>query len=162
MSFVPEQGRSLGSFNPVRTILFWFLMVGLAVVLWQMVPHRNQGNGSAAIPYSSFMDQVDRNNVASVALHTSSSTAEVQGELRQPAERFETNVPKEVIPDLTERLRKQGATVSVSAMHTSNWTNQAIDWGTLVLLLVGWIFLSRRRNRGQGGVPSQRENRPLG
>lgn len=162
MSFVPGQRRPLGTFSPVRTILFWFLMVVLAVVLWQMAPHHNQRTGRTSIPYSSFMDQVDRNNVASATLYTSPSTTDVQGELRQPAERFETTVPKQAIPDLTDRLRKQGATVNVSEMHSDNWTDRAIDWGTLLLLLAAWILLSRRRNESRGSAPANPENRPLG
>ncbi len=106
MTFVPQQGRS-GNTSVRRTALFWVLMIALATVLWQMDSKEGPGHGPArAISYSDFMSRVDQNNVAGVRLVLSPSTAELRGTLRKPAQNFKVTIPKEVIPDLTERLTR--------------------------------------------------------
>jgi ATP-dependent Zn protease len=161
----------------VRTILFWVLMVALAVVLWQMASKdkdKGAGNsGSAAsMSYSDFIAQVNKNNVSSVRILESPSTAEVHGELRQPVASFRVTIPKESIPELTERLQKQGASIEVSTAQDSNWRTTAINVGPIILIIGLWIFVKRGSRGGSmrfpptsptsSTTPTVPTNRPLG
>ena len=145
--------------SPVaRTILFWVMMIALATVLWQMASSSAPGSPSSAMSYSDFMAQVDKNNVASVRLLESPVTASVQGQLRQPAENFKVTIPKEVIPDLTDRLRKQGASVEVAEVKEGNWVTLLINFSPILLIVGTWIFMMRRmqnrRNPPSPGTPA--------
>jgi ATP-dependent Zn protease len=161
----------------VRTILFWFLMVALAVVLWQMASKdKDSGTGdsgsAASMNYSDFMAQVDENNVSSVKILESRSTAEVQGQLREPSSSFGVTIPKESIPELTQRLQKQGASIEVSSARDSNWRTTALPVVPIILIIVFWIFV-RSGSRGRSmrfpptnpttsTTPTIPTNRPLG
>lgn len=134
--------------STVRTILFWVMMIALAMVLWQMASRPTNQKPSSAMSYSDFMNQVDKHNVGSAKLLVSQSTARIQGQLCTPLENFIVTIPKEVIPDLTDRLRKQGATVEVAEVGDSNWIHLLINLSPILLIVGIWIFMMRRmRNR---------------
>ncbi|MFY9690457.1 MAG: ATP-dependent metallopeptidase FtsH/Yme1/Tma family protein [Candidatus Acidiferrales bacterium] len=177
MTFAPNPPARIGTgmSAAVRTILFWFLMLALAVVLWQMSSkQKGAGNNASAasMTYSDFMAQVDENNVSSVKILESPSTAEVHGQLRQPAASFRVTIPKESIPDVTQRLQKQGASIEVSTAQDSNWRTTALDIGPIFLIVLLWIFARRRSRSGSirnppaspttSTVPTIPTNRPLG
>lgn len=154
-----------------RTILFWLLMAALAVVLWKISSSGQGGNAApgSSMSYSDFMAQVDKNNVASIRLAESPATAEVHGQLRQPPDKFQTTVPKETIPALTEELRKQGVPIDVSEVKTTGWIELIINLSPFVVILAIWIFMIRRmRPRLSPGPPAESTastiptNRPLG
>jgi cell division protease FtsH len=163
MTFVPQQRSYSGGLSPrARTVIFWVLMIALAVVLWQMSPKKT-APAAAAMTYSDFMAQVDKGNVSQAHLYESPSTAEVQGQLRQPPSGFRVTISKETIPDLTDRLRKQGVNVQVSTLQNSGWKATLVNLGPFVLILAIWIFLINRRNRRLGAQPpANAPNRPIG
>ena len=162
MTFAPNGPATRTMPSTTRTILFWSMMIVLAVVLWQMAsksPHQTSGQ---TMSYSDFMDQVDKNNVATARLYVSPSTAEIQGELRQPAQSYKVTSPKEVIPELTERLRKQGARVDVSGISPGNWQSLLINVSPLIVLIGIWIFMLKRvQGRAAQTPPGEPANRPL-
>ncbi len=178
MTFVPNQpgrtGTGAGMPAELRTVLFWLLMVVLAAVLWKMA-NNGKGSGPSAPPsslkYSDFMAQVDKNNVSSLKIVESPATAEVEGQLREPQERFRTTVPKETIPALTDRLRKQGVPVEVSEDNSVSWPRLLVNILPFLIILALWIFMIRRRWRGTRSgqnppatptTPTIPTNRPLG
>jgi cell division protease FtsH len=124
--------------------LFWVMMIALAVVLWEMGSRPNQSKSGSALSYSDFMRYVDQNNIASVRLLESPSIAEIQGQLREPAQNFSVTIPKEVIPELTERLRKQGTSVEVSEIKEATWINILIDYAPILLIVGVWVFMMKR------------------
>jgi len=155
----------------MRTILFWLLMLALAVVLWKMA---QQGQGrpsspSSSMSYSDFMAQVEKNNVASIRLVESPSTAEVEGQLRQPPDKFQTTIPKETIAALTEQLRKEGVPIEVSEQKKRTPEDLAIDISIFIALLGLWFYQVMRRRAGSrpnpttpSTTPTIPTNRPLG
>ena len=176
MTFVPNQsGRpGAGGGMPValRTALFWLMMVVLAAVLWKMA-NTDKGPGSSepssSMSYSDFMAQVDKNNVSSVRLIESPATSEVEGQLREPPERFRTTIPKETIPALTDQLRKQGVRIEVSEQKKISGLNVIVDLLPFFIILVLWIYLVRRKwvrsRQNSPTAPSTATiptNRPLG
>jgi len=137
----------------VRTVLFWVMMIALAVVLWQMASKPNGQKSVSAMSYSDFMNQVDKNNVGSAKLLVSQSTAQIQGQLCTPGQNFSVTIPKEVIPDLTERLRKQGATVEVEEIKDTKLTNLLVNFSPILLIVGIWIFMMRQMRAGRKQSP---------
>jgi ATP-dependent Zn protease len=147
----------------VRIALFGVMMIVLAFVVWQMGSVPKGQRSALAISYSDFMNQVDKNNVGSAKLLVSDSTAEIQGQLREPVQNFSVTIPKEVIPDLTDRLRKQGVVVDVAENRRGSPLNVFVGLLPLLLIVVIWIFriqAMRARQRPPSGPPAK--NQPLG
>lgn len=166
MTFAPDQTRRAGLSPVVRTILFCLMMVALALVLWQMAQKPQESPGGTAMSYSDFMGQVDKSNVASAKLLEGRSTTQIQGQLRQPAQNFSATIPNEVIPDLMQRLQKQGTAVDVreaAGANPASTTSLLMNLAPLlvIFLLTFFIFRLRRnqRNRTQQSTPS---SGPLG
>jgi hypothetical protein len=59
--------------------------------------------------YSEFMQQVEKDNIASGKFYMSQNTAEIRGNLRNPSDSFHATIPREQFTALTERLRRQSA-----------------------------------------------------
>jgi ATP-dependent Zn protease len=168
MTFAPQQSR--GASVPsatARTVIFWVMMIALAVFLWRMASNPRNPPGGMAMSYSDFMTQLEKSNIAAAKLLEGRSTTQVQGQLRQPAtQTFTVTIPNETIPDLMQRLRNEGAVVDVNETAGANpasTTSLLINLAPLlvILLLAIFIFRMRRnqRNRSQQGTPA---NRPLG
>jgi cell division protease FtsH len=159
MSFGPSHGRLAGAASGYRTVQFWVMMIALAAVLWQMASKSRPSPHAPKMSYSEFMDNVDRNNVASVKLVPSQSTADLQGMLRQPNQSFDVTIPKEVIPNLTETLRKQGVSIEVAAEpKEANWVTLMMTLAPIILILGFWIFMMRqmraRQSQSSGAPPA--------
>ena len=164
MTFVPNQEPPRATRSAGRTFLFWLVMLVFAIVLWQMFSTGGKDQGPVRqMSYSDFINQVDLSNVTSVRLLVSPTTAKVEGTLRLASQRFETTIPREVIPDLTERLRKQEVTVEVVELRDASpaKTFQLLAPFILILIAVAFVITKMRaRQRPPGGPPPQ--NQPLG
>ena len=152
----------MGMSPVVRTLLFWVMMIALAVVLWQMASKTGNDKSSPQMSYSDFMSQVDNNNVSTAELFDQKDTAEIDGQLRQPAQKFRVTIPKEVIPDLTERLRKQGVVIRVSSSSRPSWEDLTLNLAPFIVIVGIWAMMMRqmkaKRERATMGGPS---NRPI-
>lgn len=145
MSFAPNPRSSSGMTPVVRTVLFWVLMMALAVILWQMSSTKPRDSDSnQQISYSDFMQDLDKNKIATATFGLSQSTAEVRGALRDPVEGYRTTVPRESVSDLSERLRKQGVNVNVSESPNQTWKTYLANIAPLLLLVGFWIFVMQR------------------
>lgn len=166
MTFAPASTRRGGMSMTSRTLIFWIMMMALAVFLWRLASNTTNPPAAAPMSYSDFAAQVDKGNIASAKLLEGRSTTQIQGQLRQPAQNFAVTIPNEVIPDLMQRLQKQGTTVEV---HEAAGANPASVRSLLInlapllgiLLLAVFIFRMRRNQRSQSqqGTPS---SGPLG
>ena len=154
MTFAPNPRSSTGMTPVVRTVLFWLLMMLLAVVLWRMSSTPRDTGSNTQISYSDFMQQTDKNNIATATFALSQSTADVSGALRDPVEAYRTTVPRESVSDLTDRLRKQGVNVSVSESPNQTWKTYLVNLAPLLLLVGFWIFMMQRMRARQMPPPN--------
>jgi len=166
MTFAPAQNRAAGSSPITRTLIFWIMMMALAVFLWRMANNSPAPSTARTMSYSDFMGEVAQSNIASAKLLEGRSTAQVQGQLRQPAQNFTVTIPDEVISDLMPRLEKQGTAVEVREAAVANpatATALAMNFGPLVIIAIIAFFIFRLRrnqqNRSQQGTAS---SGPLG
>lgn len=130
-------------------MLFWLIMVLLAVLLWRMA-HVAPPKGRQ-MSYSEFLDEVDRKNIQAVALYPARDTVAVRGTLRDTGQEFSTMIPRETLPALTQKLRQQGATIDVKQASEGGWLNLAMNALPLIILVALWIFMMRAmRAKGIG------------
>lgn len=164
MTIAPGQGQKIGVSVAVRTIMFWVMMIALALVLWKMASNSGpERPASSEMTYSDFMANVDLNNIRSAKLLESAATAEIQGQLCNSPRSFSVTVPKEVIPNLTEKLRKQGAIVEVREIRATAWLQLFVEFSPVLAIVGILIFIvrlqqKRRTQPESGNLP----NGPLG
>jgi len=159
MPFVPYRRGNANSASVVRNLLFWVLMVFLAIVLWQMTSKGGRPAQGSPLSYSDFMNQVDASNIRTATLAVMQNTADVSGELKQPVSDYRSTVPRDTLPALLSKLRQQGADVQVKEGAASgNWINFLVGVAPIILLVALWIFMMRqmqsKKDKNEPGQPS--------
>jgi ATP-dependent Zn protease len=144
MSIVPQaRGESIMPWS-VRNVLFWSLMVALAIVLWQMSSRGVSGRSVPVISYSAFMDDVSAGSVGTANVKIAQSTADISGDLKAPEGAYRTTVPRDTLSALLDTLRSKGVIVQVSDASQGNFFLGVAP----ILLLVGfWIYMMRWQMR---------------
>ncbi len=127
-----------------RTVVFWLTMIILATILWRMASVGENRPGAEKLNYTQFMEQVDGQNVGTANFLVSDKTAEVSGSLRGSHKAYTTTAPNEVIPDLTDRLRKQGVPIEVRGGSSNDPLSVAVNFAPIILLVLFWIFMMRK------------------
>ena len=134
--------------STIRTILFWLVMILLAVLLWKMTQTGGQASREQTPTYTEFLTNIERGNVKDVTLYLGQFSAEAQGELRDPNGKFHLIIPKEAIPDVTKSLRDKGTQITIKEVSRGEWINIAINLLPIVFILGLWIFMFRQMQAG--------------
>jgi cell division protease FtsH len=156
MSFVPTS-RAVGGLPPgIRHLLFWTLMIFLALVLWNMQAKNPASNGSVPVlAYSDFLSQVTAKNVETANVTISTNTVAIAGKLKQPANDYKTTAPRDSVTPLIDQLRQGGATVEVSEGRNSTPANLLVGIAPILLLVALWIFMMRQQAKRAQAPPNQ-------
>jgi ATP-dependent Zn protease len=127
----------------------WFVAIAAAVLLGVVGTELETTSKPVATPYSTFLDQVEAGNVASVTFQGT----EINGRFKRPLDgtqrdAFSTRAPDVSDPALIPALRKQRVTIDVRA--PSPWTAvlTRIPWPMLVFLGVVLVAALVRLVRG--------------
>ena len=91
--------------STVRTILFWLLMILLAVVLWKMASTGGQSAHEDEPQYTNFVAKVQSGSVKDVTIYLAPNSAELQGEYRDATKFKGVTIANTAIPDLTKSLQ---------------------------------------------------------
>jgi len=134
--------------STAKTILFWMLIIFLGVMLWKMVSANGQSQRELEPSYSEFMAQVETGNVREVTLYLSPDSYEVQGQYRQPANKFTVTIFKESAPDLAKTLQQKGVLINVKKVTRGDWIMFLLNAAPLFLLVGFCIFLMRQMQAG--------------
>ena len=134
--------------STARSVLFWMLILLLAVVLWKMASTSSPGLHELEPSYSEFMAQVDQGRVREVTLTISPISAEVTGKLKEREEPFRLTIDKEEIPVLNKTLREKGATIHIKQETRSDWLTFLLNALPFFLLVAFWIFMMRQMQAG--------------
>src|SRR3984885_11261968 len=99
-----RRGKTVNS--TVRTILFWLLMILLAVVLWKMASTGGQAAKDEEPNYTTFLANVQAGKVKDVTIYLAPNSAEIQGEYRDSTAKFKgVTIANTAIPDITKILQ---------------------------------------------------------
>ncbi|HVB59312.1 MAG TPA: ATP-dependent zinc metalloprotease FtsH [Candidatus Acidoferrales bacterium] len=134
--------------STVRTILFWLLMILLAVVLWKMAStggptaHEDEPN------YTNFLAKVQTGDVKDVTIYLSPNSAELQGEYRDGAKFRGVTIANAAIPDVTKAFQDQHVLYNYKEVKDANWLSLLLNFGPLILLVFLWIFMMKQMQAG--------------
>jgi cell division protease FtsH len=136
--------------SAVRNILFWVLMILLAVVLWQMASRGGQSAHEDQPQYSDFLSKLENGNVKEVTINLSQNSAELEGVYKdQSSTKFRgVTVANTAIPDITKILQDKGVPYDYKEVKDGNWINFIVGVAPIILLVGFWIFMMRQMQAG--------------
>src|SRR5690348_3511985 len=123
-------------------------MILLAVLLWRMASTGGQTAREQTPSYTDFQTQVQKGNVSEATIMLSSVSAEVDGQFREPKDKFRVTVPKETLNDLTKELQAKNVDVNIKTVSDNNWMTFLIDGVPFILLLVIFLIMMRQMQAG--------------
>ncbi|MDP2498281.1 MAG: ATP-dependent zinc metalloprotease FtsH [Candidatus Palauibacterales bacterium] len=139
-----------------RSLLIW-LLIALALASWFWSPLGGQDEGTR-ISYTTFREQVTSGNVAQITV----SGQEIRGELNNQIQKttaegqtrdvtqFVTYLPSFGDEQLLDELRSQGVVVNTEPPSDFSWWEIALNLLPFLLLIwLGYLFISRMRGQGQ-------------
>ena len=134
--------------STVRNILFWVLMILLAVILWQMASRGGQSAHEDQPTYSDFLNKLDNGNVKDVTINLSQNSAYLEGVYKDSTKFRQVTVANTAIPDITKILQDKGVPYDYKEVSNGNWLALLVDVAPIVLLVGFWIFMMRQMQAG--------------
>ncbi len=125
----------------------WGVVVLLVLGLYNLFQNPGTITGKTEMPFSSFLTEVDKGNVASVDIRGS----EISGTFRD-GKGFKTYSPN--YPNLVEKLSAKGVAITAGPREEkgpSLW-GVILSWFPMLLLIGVWIFFMRQMQGGKGGA----------
>lgn len=131
----------------LRNLMMWGVIVLLVLGLYNLFQNPGSITGKTEMPFSTFLTEVDKGNVASVDIRGS----EISGTLRD-GKGFKTYSPN--YPNLVEKLTAKGVSITAGPREEkgpSLW-GVILSWFPMLLLIGVWIFFMRQMQGGKGGA----------
>ena len=131
----------------LRNLMMWGVIVLLVLGLYNLFQNPGSITGKTEMPFSTFLTEVDRGNVASVDIRGS----EISGNFRD-GKGFKTYSPN--YPNLVEKLTAKGVSITAGPREEkgpSLW-GVILSWFPMLLLIGVWIFFMRQMQGGKGGA----------
>ncbi|MDE3197665.1 MAG: ATP-dependent metallopeptidase FtsH/Yme1/Tma family protein, partial [Acidobacteriota bacterium] len=126
----------------VKTIIFWVVLVCIAVLLWAVVK-QGHGKPNSPLTFSEFLTQVDEGNIRDVTINGS----EVKGEFVNQQRTFSTIVPSNY-PKLYDLLQDKKVATTITDPSSSGWVSILVQSSPFILLIGFWIFMMRQMQSG--------------
>jgi cell division protease FtsH len=127
--------------STVKTIFVWTGFIMAAVLLYQFVAYRGEGN-QAPIPYSEFLSKVQLDLVQEVKIVES----EVSGTTKTN-EKFKTVIMADD-PDLTKKLLEHNVKVTFEERAQNPWLQALFSSAPFLFVIGFWIFFMRQMQSG--------------
>jgi cell division protease FtsH len=141
-----------------RTLLFWLLIVVIAVGMYQMLDPSQAKR--VPISYSEFNGELDKGNIESVTFtdrivqgkfktqytKPTSTTGTAQGR-PGPFMEFEMTLPFTDAGDLVARLQSAGVAVDAQQKEFS-WTTLLLTFSPWLIFILIWVFMIRQMQGG--------------
>ena len=131
----------------LRNLMMWGVIVLLVLGLYNLFQNPGSITGKSEMPFSTFLTEVDKGNVASVDIRGS----EISGTFRD-GKTFKTYSPN--YPNLVEKLSAKGVSITAGPREEkgpSLW-GIILSWFPMLLLIGVWIFFMRQMQGGKGGA----------
>jgi cell division protease FtsH len=134
--------------STVRTILFWLLMILLAVVLWKMASTGGQSAKEDEPSYTTFLARVQSGSVKDVTIYLAPNSAELQGENRDATKFKGVTIANTAIPDVTKTLQDHNVLYNYKEVKTADWLSFLVNFAPLILLVLFWVFMMKQMQAG--------------
>jgi cell division protease FtsH len=154
MAIQPSAHQWRVRLNTFYKNLSMWLIIGLTFILLFNLFNKPQ-TATNSLPYSEFVNNVERKSVSSVTINGDVITGELNS-----GQKFRTIYP---LNDgkLMEIIRTSGASIEVKELEKDNWMMTLfVSWFPMLLLIGVWVFFMRQmQGGGKGGALSFGKNR---
>ncbi len=127
--------------STAKTILFWIALLLTAVLLYQVVQKTSTAR-ERALPFSQFLQEVERGNVKEVVI----ADSDVRGKLAS-GDTFKTVLPMDY-PELINLLRDKQVQITGEKPSQSPWLTALVSWAPFLFIIGFWIFFMRQMQSG--------------
>ncbi|HMD32507.1 MAG TPA: AAA family ATPase, partial [Candidatus Acidoferrales bacterium] len=135
--------------STIRIILFWLVMLVLAVVLWKITQGTANSARETDLSLTEFYQKAEQGSIGEITFYLTPISAEAQGELRgQQNSKFRVTMPKESIPDVTKMLRDKNVIIHVKEVTKGDWVNLTLTLLPLLVIIGLWLFMFRQVQAG--------------
>ena len=155
----PPKGPDLSA--PMRTWRFW-LTLGILFVLNFVVANLIQSAAqgpTVTISYNQFLDQVNQGNVVNISSTGDAITGTTKEAIKDTegtsSKKFQTQRPVFANDDLAAQLLAHGVVINAKDPNAAVplWQTLVFSFGPTILLVLGFLYLSRRAAaQGAGGI----------
>ena len=145
----------------MRTWRFWVtlaILFGLNILISNFLFNAGQPQ-TITISYNSFLTQVNTGNVTNITSTGESITGNTKAAIKDSSgnssTKFQTQRPAFATDDLESLLQQQNVTINATDPNASTplWETLLFSFGPTILLVIGFLYLSRRAaGAGAGGI----------
>ena len=138
----------------VKTIIFWVVVVCMAVLLWAVVNH-GHSKPDQALNFTEFLNDVDAGNIRNATI----DGTQVKGDYVNGRQTYHTTVPT-TYPELYTKLKDKNVTMTINDSSASGWLSMLVNFSPIILVVGFWIFMMRQmQSRRQQGYELRQEPR---
>ena len=129
-----------------KNLALWIIIIILMIGLFNLFQSSTERGGRAAISYSQFLGEVDRNAISDVTIQGNTIT----GHYKHGGGTFSTYAPED--PSLVGTLTASGVEIRASPDEENmpSLVGILISWFPMLLLIGVWIFFMRQMQSGGG------------
>ena len=157
-----QPGKPPDMLAPLRTRRFWItvaILLVLNIAVGQVLTALSQAP-TVTISYNTFLTQVNEDNVTSITSTGESITGVTKKPVAdfqtgQTSTKFETQRPAFANDDLEALLQQHNVVINAKDPNASTplWETLLFSFGPTILLVLGFLYLSRRAaGAGAGGI----------
>ncbi len=154
----PESAPSRPAIRPFwRSRGFWIYLVAVLAINWLLMSLFTSGPSRITVPYTTFIEQVQDGNVKSLTAQGNSFQGEFKKSVTFDSEtgtRFKTERPAFAQDNLEAMLKDQKVPITAQPPGSgqSPLLGLILGFGPAILLVAGFLYLSRRAGAGPGGI----------
>ena len=126
----------------VKTIIFWVVLICVAMLLWAVVKNGHT-KPERALNFSEFLAEVENGNIKTVNINGN----EVKGDFSSGRDSFHTVVPSNY-PKLYDMLSDKKVQMQFNDNSSSGWVSILVNASPFLLIIGFWIFMMRQMQSG--------------
>ena len=126
----------------IKTIIFWLVLVGVALLLWTVV-RSTHGKPERTISYTQFMGEIEKDDVKNVSVTGSEAKADFVNENAT----LRVQLPV-YYQDVIKALDAKHINVEFKDPNTTPWLTMLVNFSPFILLFAFWIFMMRQMQSG--------------
>ena len=137
-----ESARSV-----TRTVLFWLVMIVVAVVFYHMASAKTGGVNT--INYNDLAAEIEKGNVASAEFGVGQTTTTLHLVLRSSSEGRSATIANALIPEVTDELKKSSVPMTFKSENASHWNSFVVNFAPLPIIVAFWVFMMSKMRKKQ-------------
>jgi cell division protease FtsH len=131
--------------STVRQIIFWIVIIGGALLLYQIV-YKGSGQKETTLNYSDFQSRIQDKQIRKATIEDTQITGELI-----TGENFKTELLTNsfvIQGDVVKQLKESGATVTLKSGSSNIWLINLLGYAPLLVFIGLWIFMMRQMQSG--------------